>query len=233
MGEPSLGHAAQTAAAANHEWEEELRLHLELAAEDARRHAGSPADAIRTARVRAGSIPHAIEALHDQVGLPWLEDLARDLRHALIALKRNPAFTTIAVLTLALGIGANSAIFSVVNAVLLRPLPYHQPDRLVSAGRMLAGEYLFLRDHAQSVRESALYRGNVGFNLSDGGEAERVTGAYVSANAVLDARDLCRPWPWVSRRRGADRRERAWSCSVTRCGVSASARIQASSAATS
>ena len=119
---------------------------------------------------------------HDRRAWPWLEDLARDVRHALIALTRNPAFTAIAVLTLALGIGANTAIFSVVNAVLLRPLPYHQPDRLVSAGRMLAGEYLFLRDHAQSVRESALYRGNIGFNLSDGGGAERVTGAYASAN---------------------------------------------------
>ena len=164
------------------EWEEELRLHLELAAEDARRRPGAPADAVRTATLRAGSIPHAVDALHDQAAWPWLEDLARDIRHALLALTRNPAFTTVAVLTLALGIGANTAIFSVVNAVLLQPLPYHQPERLVSAGQVLAGEYLVLRDHGRSIRESALYRGNVGFNLSEGGEAERVTGAYLSAN---------------------------------------------------
>ena len=164
------------------DWQEELRLHLELAAEDARRRGESPDDAARAARLRAGSIPQAIEALHDQRGLPWAEDLARDLRHGLLALKRNPAFTTVAVLTLALGVGVNSAIFSVVYAVLLRPLPYHEPDRLVSAGSMLAGEYLFLRDHTKSLREMALYRGNVGFNLSHVGEAERIAGAYVSAN---------------------------------------------------
>jgi putative ABC transport system permease protein len=166
----------------DHEWQEELRLHLELAAEDARRRGDSPDDAARAARLRAGSIPQAIEALRDQRGLPWVEDLVRDLRHGLLALKRNPAFTTIAVLTLALGIGVNSAIFSVVYAVLLRPLPYHEPDRLVSAGSMLAGEYLFLRDHTETLRGIALYRANVGFNLSRVGEAERVTGAYVSAN---------------------------------------------------
>jgi len=166
----------------DHEWQEELRLHLELAAEDARRRGDSLDDAARAARLRAGSIPQAIEALHDQRRLPWVEDLARDLRHGLLAFKRNLAFTTIAVLTLALGVGANSAIFSVVYAVLLRPLPYHEPDRLVSAGSMLAGEYLFLRDHTESLREMALYRANVGFNLSHAEEPERVAGAYVSAN---------------------------------------------------
>ena len=166
----------------NHEWQDELRHHLELAAEDARRRGDSPGDAARAARLRAGSMPQAIEAMHDQHGFPWIEDLARDLRHGLLALKRNPAFTTIAVLTLALGIGGNSAIFSVVAAVLLRPLPYHEPDRLVSAGSMLAGEYLFLRDHTETLRDMALYRATVGFNLSHVGEPERSTGAYVSAN---------------------------------------------------
>src|SRR5687767_13003902 len=164
------------------QWEEELRLHLELATEDARRAGVSPEEAARAARIRAGSIPQALEALHDQRGLPWVEDLVRDVRYGLLALTRNPAFTTIAVLTLALGVGANSAIFSVVNAVLLRPLPYHQPDRLVSLGSMLAGEYLFLRDHTETLREIGLYRANAGFNLSHAGDAERVTGAYVSAN---------------------------------------------------
>lgn len=166
----------------NHEWQDELRLHLELAAEDAQRRGDSPDHAARAARLRAGSIPQAIEALHEQHGFPWVEDLGRDLRHGLLALKRSPAFTTVAVLTLALGVGANSAIFSVVYAVLLRPLPYHEPDRLVSAGSILAGEYLFLRDHTEMLREMALYRANVGFNLSHVGEAERVAGAYVSAN---------------------------------------------------
>src|SRR6185295_13010443 len=109
------------------ELEEELRLHLELTAEDVQRRGGSRQDAVREARLQAGGVVQAMEALREQRGLPWLDDLSRDLRHGLRALRRSPAFTAVALLTLAIGIGAGTAIFSLVNTVLLRPLPVTDP----------------------------------------------------------------------------------------------------------
>jgi hypothetical protein len=110
--------------------EQELRLHLELAAEDARRGADSPERAARAARIQAGGIAQTMEALRDQRGLPWLTDLTSDLRYAFRMLVRNPGFTTVAVLTLALGIGANTAVFTVADALLLRPPPFDHSERL-------------------------------------------------------------------------------------------------------
>jgi len=114
------------------ELEEELRLHLELAAEDARRRGNSPESAVRAARIRAGGIAQAMEALRDQRGLPWLEDLARDVRHGFRLLRRSPVSAGVAVISLALGIGANSAIFSVADALLLRPLPVREPGSVLT-----------------------------------------------------------------------------------------------------
>jgi predicted permease len=111
---------------------EELWLHLELAAEDERRRANSGEDAGRAAAIRSGAMAQAMEAVRDQRGLPWLDDLARDLRYGLRALRRNPLFASVAVLTLALAIGANTAIFSIADAVLLRTLPVRNPRDLVA-----------------------------------------------------------------------------------------------------
>ena len=111
--------------------EEELRLHLAMAAEDARRRGLEPADAVRAARIEAGGASQAMDALRDQRGLPWLDDLARDVSHGLRTLRRTPVFTVVALLTLALGIGANTAIFSIVNGVILRPLDYPKPEQLM------------------------------------------------------------------------------------------------------
>ena len=112
------------------ELEDELRLHLELTAEDALRREPLD-DGPRRARLQAGGLAQAMEAVRDQRGLPWLTDLARDLGFGSRLLVRNRGFAVVAILTLALGIGANTAIFSFVDGVLLKPLPYRNGDRIV------------------------------------------------------------------------------------------------------
>src|SRR5262245_20547294 len=117
--------------------EEELRMHLEMAAEDAQRRRAtgiSPEQAFRTARLEAGGVAQAMEALRDQRGLPWLEDFARDISYGCRMLARNPAFAIVAVLSLAMGIGANTAIFSFADGLLLRPLTVPRPSDVVTVG---------------------------------------------------------------------------------------------------
>lgn len=111
--------------------EEELRLHLELAAEDMQRRLGPDADAARAARLRAGGLVQAMDTLRDQRGLPWLQDLAQDVRYGWRGLRRQPGFTLAACVTLALGVGANTAIFSLVHVLVWRDLPVRDPGALV------------------------------------------------------------------------------------------------------
>ncbi len=111
--------------------EEEIRLHLELVVEEARRRGHDPDEAMRIARLEAGGRWQAMEAMRDQRGMPWLEDLGRDVIYGLRVLKRHPGFAATAMLSLALGVGANTGIFSLVDQVLLRQLPVREPERLV------------------------------------------------------------------------------------------------------
>ena len=125
----------------------------------------------------------------DRRSLPWLETLVQDVRFGVRTLTRAPAFTAAALLTLALGIGANTAIFSVVNAFLLRPLPYPEPERLVRLVRMFPGQpglrldgrrYLFFREHLRSVEALTAYVGMGSLNLVHGDAAEFVSALGVS-----------------------------------------------------
>ena len=144
---------------------EELRLHVELERER-RRDAGVPeAEASRAARRKLGNAPLIRERTRDVWGWRWLDDLGRDMRHAARGLRREPGFTATVVVVLALGLGANTAMFSIVYGMLLRPLPYPGSEAIVHIGesfgdsRRQLSRYAFpvLQEAAESFEQLAAY----------------------------------------------------------------------------
>src|SRR5580693_472721 len=172
------------------ELNEESASHLQMAARDHEARGESRAGADAAARRELGNAGVIQEVTHDQWAWTWLENLLQDLRYGSRTLRKSPGFAAVAILTLALGIGVNTALFSVVNGVLLNPLPYPQPNQLVelwwdrTPGQHSSVPYLnFLDWRKQSTAFSS-----VGAYLQDNmiitgaGEPERVDGVKISAN---------------------------------------------------
>jgi predicted permease len=118
---------------------EEFEAHLEMEIAEYVRRGMTPAEARRRALLASGGLTQAAEAVRDQRGLPWAESIAADVKYAARSLRHSPVFAAIVVLTLALGIGANTAIFSVVRGVLLKPLPHRDGDRLLYLRHSMEG----------------------------------------------------------------------------------------------
>src|SRR5437868_66 len=113
------------------EFDDELATHLAMLAERFIRQGMTPDEARRAARRQFGSPAFLKEARHDMSAFAFLDTLRQDVRHGMRTMRRSPGLTAVIVMTLMLGIGVNTALYSVVHAVLLKPLPYRDPDRLV------------------------------------------------------------------------------------------------------
>src|SRR5215213_7996500 len=172
------------------ELDEEIRGHLRMAIRDRVERGETPEQAEAAARREFGNVGLVKEVTRGVWGGAWLRQLAQDIRFGLRMLRRGPGFTAVAVLTLALGIGANTAVFSVVNAVVFRPLPYPEPGRIVRAHwrwfqgegqSVTATEFAFWREHSRSFEEAAgVSSAGAGFNLSGVAEPQRVRGLRVT-----------------------------------------------------
>src|SRR5262245_54998721 len=170
---------------------EEIDAYLEMLIEQKVNEGLNPAEARRAALIEFGGREQVKEKVREARAGHWLESIWQDLRYALRMLLKHPVFTLIAVFTLALGIGANSAVFSVVNAVLLRPLPFPYPERLlmVMGVRAKTGagydfSYLNFADYRSrnTVFEALTAFSDDNATLLEGESPERISGLIVSAD---------------------------------------------------
>jgi putative ABC transport system permease protein len=171
--------------------DEELRFHLDQQAEKYRRAGMSADEARRRALIRLGGVERVRESTRDEIRPAMLQDSIRDLRHAVRMLRHAPGFTAAAVATLALGIGATSAIFSVVRTVMLEPLPYHDPARIVTVWETNRGgttrnviapaNFVAWRERARALEHLGMV-GPAGIAMMIDGHAIDVNGMTMSAD---------------------------------------------------
>jgi len=187
------------------EFAEEVESHLDMHVEDNLRRGMTPEAARRQALIDLGGVEQTVESYRERRGLPVMDKAAQDVRYAVRVLRKNPGFTAVVVLTLALGIGANTAIFSIVNAVLLSPLPYDDADGIVQVWHtppqdsfpgttqfsLSPANYLDWRDQNHVFERIAAYDGTT-FSFTGGDRPEAVNAARVAPDvfAVLRAKPL-------------------------------------------
>src|SRR5882724_5155525 len=176
------------------ELNEELGAYLEMAAAEKMKQGMSRKDALRAVRLERGSLEITKEVVRSGGWESFVETCWRDLCYGVRVLRKSPGFTIIALLTLTLGLGINCTIFTVVNAVLLRPLPYPNSERLVLVQRHFpeitvpatsVTKFLFWREHSRDFESMTAYGfafSGVGVNLTGAGEPEHLRSLRVSVD---------------------------------------------------
>jgi predicted permease len=177
---------------ADEEFSAELESHIAMLVDEGVRAGLSPDESRRRALVQVGCAEQVRQAQRERRTLPWAENLARDLRYALRTIAKHPAVTLVAVLSIALGIGANATIFAMVSRFVLRPAPIGDPTTLLSLHIMPRGEtccnpfpmpvFHDIRDQAKSFSGVAAYNDLVPVSISGDGEPERIWGQAVTPN---------------------------------------------------
>jgi putative ABC transport system permease protein len=169
----------------------ELASHLDLHTEENLRAGMNPEEARRAALLKLGGVEQTKESVRDRRGIPLLETILQDVRFSLRTLRKNPGFSSVAVLTLAIAIGANTAIFSLVSSVLLRPLPYPASDRLMwvsdymprqHSSLVIESDYYAWRSQNQVFQDIAAYEPGETLTLTGAGDPERLHGARTTYN---------------------------------------------------
>ena len=170
----------------------EMQFHLDMETEENMRSGMSEEEARRTAMREFGRMHAHKEATREERGIGFVEDILRELRYAFRRLRKRPSFGIVVILTLGFGIGATTAIFSVVNSILIRPLDFPNADRLVLVGHeyfadgqtrrlwLTTGAYFIYRDESRLIEELGGF-GGTSMSLTDGGQPERVRGTFVTS----------------------------------------------------